>query len=257
MKKLATVVLALCLLFSCIGCNPSPYAGKNVELFTVAAHSVAGAGWRGGRTEIVETDAYGRVLFSYTQGYLPHPLADCAGLCVYAICQQSDRKFTYYYEDICFIAAPSWEAFAPDDIERLKEINDWEQELEPELMSKQKRARWPDGVKRYNAEGCSYDVGVAEADKIVNRDMYGWSGGKHDVDQAGKTLYFIRTYKNRRPPVDPNSVVLFVRAYFMILNTDGTYDPENYLIEVPDIFNYQELLHELKERNGWSKKAFP
>ena len=45
-----------------------------------------------------------------------------------------------------------------------------------------------------------------------------------------------------------------MNAYFMILNEDGSYNPETYLIEVPDVFNYQELLHEFKEMNGWTKK---
>ena len=250
MKKLATIILALCLLLSCIGCNPPPYGGENIELYTVAAHGVVGAGWRGGRTEIIDTDSFGRVLFSYTQIYLPGELSDCAGLCAYVICQQSDREFSYYYEDICFIAAPSWETFAADDIEQLKEANDWEQELEPALMAKQKRAR-RDGVKRYDAEGCPSEIAHMQRDEIVNSDMFDTVGGKCDVDQAGKTLFFFRAYKKGRSPEE------FSSAYYMILNADGTYDPENYFIEVPDIFNYQELLHELKERNGWSKKAFP
>jgi len=237
-------------MFSCFGCNPAAYGGENPELYTVVAHSVAGTGWRGGRTEIVETDSYGRVLFSFTQEYLPSPISDFAGLCVYAICQQSDREFTYYYEDICFIAAPTWETFAPDDIEKLKEANDWEQELEPELMAKQRRAR-RDGVKRYDAEGCPDSFADAQSNKIVKNGMFGTKAIKCDVDHAGKTLFFIRTYRKGNYPEK------YVNAYFAVFNADGTHDPENYLIKVPDTFNYQELLHDLKEKNGWSKRAFP
>ena len=39
--------------------------------------------------------------------------------------------------------------------------------------------------------------------------------------------------------------------YLMILNADGTYDPENYLIKVADLNHSNEPLTEIKEKNGW------
>ncbi|MDD4096102.1 MAG: hypothetical protein PHP22_07675 [Oscillospiraceae bacterium] len=42
-------------------------------------------------------------------------------------------------------------------------------------------------------------------------------------------------------------------SYFMILNADGSYDPENYLLIIDDMdeSNSPSLLAEIKEQNGW------
>lgn len=39
--------------------------------------------------------------------------------------------------------------------------------------------------------------------------------------------------------------------HLMILNDDGTYDPENYLVKIDDLSQSNEALAEIKERNGW------
>jgi len=37
----------------------------------------------------------------------------------------------------------------------------------------------------------------------------------------------------------------------MILNADGTYDPETYLIKIDDLDKSNELLAEIKTNNDW------
>ena len=130
-------------------------------------------------------------------------------------------------------------------MERLKETNDWEQELKPNLMSKQRTTK-RDGIMRFAAEGCPLSLAAKQVNEKITDNKKQW--GMFDIDNAGKTLHIIRTYYQESSPRE------FADTYFMILNADGTYDPENYFIEVPDIYNYQELLHAFKERNGWSKK---
>lgn len=42
-----------------------------------------------------------------------------------------------------------------------------------------------------------------------------------------------------------------IDRYFMILNTDGTYDQENYLIQYDSLSQTNAPLAEIKARNGW------
>ena len=224
-----------------------PYSGKNPELFTIVAYSVPGAD--GGETEIIETDSCGRVLFrswdEYAVGfYEPH------GVHIYAISQKTDEEYSYYYEDFCFIVAPSWEAFQSDDIERLKERNDWERELAPERMSKQRKTD-NSGRKRDDGRGAQYNAipDALEQQMTEGRSSVNSNCFIFDMDNSGKTLFFAQPYYWGSSPRKYVGT-----AYFVIINEDGTYDAENYFVEVPDIFNYQELLHAFKQRNGWSKR---
>ncbi len=77
MKRLALLLLCVALLFSLAGCGNKPYKykGNHADLYTVANNSLL---WTTGYSilteyrgdpaiTIIEEDAYGRVLFSYTE----------------------------------------------------------------------------------------------------------------------------------------------------------------------------------------------
>ncbi|MDR1939417.1 MAG: hypothetical protein LBQ40_01305, partial [Clostridiales bacterium] len=119
------------------------YRGKNPELQSVAANSLLPGLYnrRFDRVEILEKDDYGRTLFSYHQ-YPPNTRL----LNALAICQKSDDKYTYFYTDYNFVVVD--EFILPDEwaevkggdlaeeIELLKEKNDWGKEIREDLLIK-------------------------------------------------------------------------------------------------------------------------
>jgi hypothetical protein len=46
----------------------------------------------------------------------------------------------------------------------------------------------------------------------------------------------------------------YARVILMMLNPDGTYDPETGVIELTNLFTYQDELLRFKERNGWNEE---
>ncbi|MBR6800898.1 MAG: hypothetical protein IKM61_04025 [Eubacteriaceae bacterium] len=79
------------------------------------------------KCKIMETDDYGRVLFSYSGYNIITGKDETATV----ICQKSGSGYVYYYEDICYVYQAS-EA----DIPALKEDNDWNKDLQYDKMTK-------------------------------------------------------------------------------------------------------------------------
>lgn len=199
-------------------------------------------------TKIIETDVYGRRLFTYemnrsgTTGY--------DRICIYAICQKADREYVYYYEDFCFILSSSLANFTQEDIEQLKSVNGWGEPIDEAKLSKH----------ALRAPMTSHKEGI-DANEIFNRvvfkidDIYESLNSFPDnlnpetgttllvdSDEAGNQFYYVYVY---------NDQVRHLRSYFMMLKNDGSYDPEIFIEEIDDLYQYQEQMHEFKIRNGW------
>lgn len=131
MKRVRVILFILIMvLVVCIGCGKQ-YLGDSLAI--CGSYAIPGMfcfELKGGtyRYEVLEEDAYGRILFSYTT---QHCVTDQEETAV-VICQAMDSDYVYFYEDICWIIGEHTE----DDIAALKEQNDWEQELNFDKMSK-------------------------------------------------------------------------------------------------------------------------
>ena len=136
-----TVVILVMSLTSCGGYKG--YSGDNSELYTVAINSVPwinGYSWTADfvcdpQIEIVEEDDYGRIMFIYHEKFYG---GSDIGFAALVISQSSNEKEVFYYEDVNYIVkkqetyidAVELEVFNDEEIEALKSINDWDQEID-------------------------------------------------------------------------------------------------------------------------------
>lgn len=136
------IILMILLIFTAIltSCGYSGYSGKHSDLYSVAANSVL---WLNGYSwgadyecdpsiEVIEEDSYGRTMFTYYEKYYKGAYISFSAL---IICQDSNEKEVFFYEDINYIIkeqkiyTQNTKNFTDDEIAYLKLINDWDKEI--------------------------------------------------------------------------------------------------------------------------------
>lgn len=136
------IILMILLIFTMVltSCGNSGYSGKHSGLYSVAANSVL---WLNGYSwgadyecdpsiEVIEEDSYGRTMFTYYEKYYKGADISFSAL---IICQDSNEKEVFFYEDINYIVkeqilyTQNTENFTDDEIAYLKLINDWDKEI--------------------------------------------------------------------------------------------------------------------------------
>ncbi len=129
-----------CVLFVVTGCGRTDYSGQHSDLYTEAINTLP---WVNGFSstadrycepliEVLETDSFGRTIFTYYEHYyLDGPISVSSLL----VCQFSDDNTVYYYEDVNFIMKEEKtysirnDGFTEEDINKLKKANDWNMEI--------------------------------------------------------------------------------------------------------------------------------
>jgi len=74
--------------------------------------------------KLLETDSYGRTFYAYRNANAEFRI----------ICQMTKDPFAYYYPDVCYLIE-SDSSFPNDDIEWLKNVNDWNKPLDEGKMA--------------------------------------------------------------------------------------------------------------------------
>ena len=83
--------------------------------------------------EIIEKDSYGRVLGElYIYDSLDDKIEEGSHKTYVFICQKTTREYVYFYEDINYL----FPGYDNQDLEKLKEVNDWNKELNESKMSR-------------------------------------------------------------------------------------------------------------------------
>ena len=241
MKKI-TILITIVLIASTIaGCL---YSGNRYDLYQMTRCNVLAANGVGESErvdiEVIEEDTYGRTLYSYTMN-VEGRYEGYGRIWVVAICQKSDRKLTYYYEDKCFILSDTLDSISEADIDSLKLNNDWDNPINEEKLSC--RPIRPDYIEYIR-------LGVTD---IFNHEMDVEDGAKlserfTDYDGEGKILYYVIKYDAD----DYDDIDIVTRLYFMIINEDGSYNKDTFVEEIEDLYNYQEQLHIFKINNDWN-----
>ncbi|MEG1859350.1 MAG: hypothetical protein RR193_03315 [Christensenellaceae bacterium] len=229
MKKvlcICTLLLVVCIAF--VACEPPAFRGIESYLYEIIAVNTPFVE-SDGKIDELETDAYGRALYSYTTNHF----------IVYFICQKHDADSTYYYEDFGVLVKRSQDSISQKEIDILKSINDWDEPLDQTKMSSRKMKPSRSANEYYWLE-----VGEIIERKFISDDNYEYETVPVQFDSNGKSLYYVNVY-DKRDRVESK------KHFFMILNADGSYNDNKYLIEVSDIYNFQNQLHEFKIQNGW------
>ena len=140
MKRFLLIILLMFIMIL-TSCGYNGYTGNHDELYSVATHSVLwlnGYSWGADykcdpQIEIIEEDNFGRIMFTYYEKYYKGSNLSFSAL---IICQYSNEKEVFYYEDINYIVkeqvlySQDIEEFSSSDIEYLKQINDWNKEID-------------------------------------------------------------------------------------------------------------------------------
>jgi len=279
MKKLIIIVCLICC-FIMNGCFNmfmplnSKYKGDVPHLYTIAVNSLL---WTWGYSvipetetdpaiEILETDSFGRILFNYASLI---PLSGCEGESAYLICHYYDDKYVYFYEDSYLYyglktTEPSEEEVnkAKDDLESLKQANDWNKPLDADKCVRKEIIREKPVIDASVQSIRSFYLEIVGDDAvefniptdddnyldIVGKGRSGFMPSYITSDSNGKHLIVASGLRKTENPEE------YGQSYFavMVFNADWTYDNENYfIIETEEMFEYLDELKLFKKSVGW------
>jgi len=240
-----TVIVVLLILTSLTGGCFHSYPKDEVVMVTQFFYAVPGAitsDPHAIRSEYIDTDDYGRKLFAFS-------INTSRGILGVCILQKYDDKYVYYYDNVSYQCTEQFNSCSPEQLEALKEANDWNKAINEEKMVKRefvdRFSLWPDRKSSFDQEeaiNAFYDT-VGEDVKIYTYARY------FDFSQTGQEIFFVS--RDEKVMVNGKWEFTFVDSYLMILNADGTYDPENYLIKLDNVNMSNTPLAEIKEKNGW------
>jgi hypothetical protein len=224
------------------GCLSKPHSKELIMVVSQASYAYPGgdAADRDVHTKIIETDDYGRVLFAYNNGF---------GVYSVGIRQKNDRKFVYYYDNISFFYTDEYLLYTSEQVEKLKTENDWNQPMKEEKMIKRSY------VDQYSlSKGITPVLDSEDLQRIFHVYIEEEEGIETDVflfdeNPSGQQLF----YAWRRINTSTESKLSYeiFDEYLMVLNADGSYDFENYLLKIEDRQKISKPLAEIKEKNGW------
>lgn len=182
--------------------------------------------------KIIETDDYGRILYSYTTYNAILNVENCTAT---VICQKIDDDYIYFYEDVCYIVS----GISEQTIDGLKEKNDWNKELDESKLSKILYRVSIDGFIRSDLDYDDLDEAWLD---FENKTKTG------DLKQIGNS-FLGQPYPTNETSmwwrsVEKDSVIV---NYIVIFKEDKLL---NYIV-IEDISKLSETLHSFKEQNGW------
>ena len=289
-RILALISLVAILISSFSGCGYRGYRGKFKGAYTMLCAQVPDT--LGARPVLfmlrdpqilrIDTDSYGRGLSIY--------LEDTEGpLCV-GIVQREDVVEVYYYPekstltfktphciydsanaalDVSDLEELFYELCSPETLEGLKAVNDWglpinEEKLESEKIDpKGIQYRWSTRIDSVNLWDYEWLEAVLElarqtghpiTDEIVDDHAYFDHASYMATDDYGRRLYYVECYYYVYPE-DTTSNVIYTRYYLemvAILNPDGSYDADTFMVELADKTDYHGQISDLKIDNGWN-----
>jgi hypothetical protein len=249
-KKVYLVIVSSILVIFINGCcifcfyDVNEWKDDHPELFTLAVHSLLGVQGNEDDTLVVmQTDAYGRILFSYETQLTWTSENGTFGL---LIAQKTENDQVYFYPDICFIQTNQIEYIIDTEIEALKSVNDWGNPLQEEKMDWLQVAR----LKETSS--------LAKAGTIINNayQEYVMEEGMDEapqwqlqtMDHEGRGLYVVFELSYN----DEMEMLQYGRQYFFIISPDGSFDSESFYMEITDQTHFQTALSVLKTTNGWN-----
>lgn len=259
------LVLSLTSLSSCI--YPG-YMGEYPELCSVAwanlvdiiGHWSDGEMQGGPYVDILETDSYGRVLFSYSEHQYVGDAKSGYLECVYLmVMQKKDDLNAYYYPEDCYYCVKVdvdeiEHSYDPDVVEHLKLLNDWDKPIDtakcdttvivtkrPEgIIENAEDDQFLEGViQRYHERSGRYispkNISFVDYARFVTSDRY------------GRELWTVYTsYEDHTEKM----MIDYSYKFLIVFMPDGSYD-ESTVIMLDDSFNAQKQVKLIKDNNGW------
>lgn len=214
-----TIIFAFLIVFSAFpqfGCQTN-FAGNNPELYTQAINSVPFTCGSSLATDfayapeikIIEKDAKQRILFSYTERCYYDLTLSFSSLMV---CQKSKNGIVYFYPDSYFIKEKDINSrvappFTNEEIEYVKQINDWNAEIDLTKCTKKqsvktKEIKYAKEVSNYNQLssllGNSYNIQGLYTGVFFTSDNNGLQLYVDCFNMDSQYYYFIAIAKNNQ-----------------------------------------------------------
>ena len=263
------------------------YSGKYPDLFTEATSSLLGITSNSDphaddHIEILETDSYGRKLAVY--------IGD-SNLNKYIICllisQKTEDDYVYYYSDKNFIFQDYNKGIkietyddiknycTQDQINTLKENNDWEQELNlDECINKKIYRKKPEILSRENVIKkfkIEYNSFLTYIDSITYEEYlkYLYENGILKEDEYQKIIYEAQSEVRYliwtdllTTDLSNNSIYnitltgkkeKIIKSVILFFDKDGNIKDTTGVEEIIDPWDYADQLREFKIKNGWKE----
>lgn len=258
MKKVISVLLVVLIITlvvsSCEGSKYSALRSGKSELYSISCVSVPflkdNPDWD--IVEELEKDSYDRIMFKCSSS--SKMLYDYCGekLQAIVICQKYDDKYSYYYDNYCFVYLRNGSIISDKDIETLKSWNDWNQPLNESKMSKVENTLYPfSGYNMYKED----DIIVNVSEYLLKFQDAKNSNIKYDLDLSSldnykRGLFVIREYNiNKEEYVFYNSYFVVCDENYDILIENG----QPCILKIEDIVNCQDDLKAIKEQCNWNQ----
>ena len=230
------------------GCAYNGYSGDNPNLYTVAINSVL---WNNGHSfsadkyidpkiKVIDEDRYGRIMFTY---YEKHYAGTDMSFSALLICQHSNEREVFYYEDINYIIksqtlnAQNINDFEDEEIEQLKAVNDWDQKINFDKCIKKEIIRCKPTIP------CEDEIKNKIVDEFdLNNERYSLFVDFLTSD-TGNDNFIIYGFLY----LNAENGIYFIG---IVENDNGLLTKINFLIPF-NVFDYKTEFKEFKKTNNW------
>ncbi len=291
--KSCILVFLICLFltFAC-GCSYSGYKGEYPGAYTLVYTQVPdtrGARFLGPNYDdpqiiLLETDSQGRGLYLY--------LEDTEGPLSLVIVQRESEEMVYFYPEDSAISFRTpdriydlYERKLPDSelislyqelcstetLANFKAENDWDNPIDesrldsaaitkPTLPNSWSYRSGKVSLSSWDWRELMLSLAVKNGHNVPEGFLNGNDGMNiYDsymaTDKYGRELHYIEScyYVYTEEGVYPSGYTRYYLEMIAIINPDGSYDPDNFMIELADKCDPDDDIRELKERCGWNQ----
>ena len=287
-KRIALIFVTAVLAVTAIGCSYDGYDGKYKGAYTLICAQVPDT--LGARTQgpflknpqilCLETDNKGRGMYLY--------LEDTDGFLSLGIVQKEEVDRVYFYPEQSTISfrlpdrvydidneklsetelkSLLSELCSADALEQFKADNDWnapmcEEKLDSAPIFAQKiSVRWEHRKDEVNLSNNEWGECVSAFANKNGHDVIDEGGVSYyfshsswmATDKYGRRMYYVEGYYYVYQDVSNVSYVQYTLEMVAIINPDGSYDENVFMVELLDKESYQEQIRALKEANGWNQ----
>jgi hypothetical protein len=247
--KVLSAVFCICTILVLSTACRSEYHVNRVIAVTQACYAIPGgyvSDIYASRAHLIETDEYGRRLMSVK-------IETAYGISALCISQRVDEEYVYYYDNVNYVCIDDYQEYETYQVDTLKDANDWGEPLDEEKMVKRELNSDSDllAVMNYgNIHNVENSKRIFE-ENISIPTGYKYSTRICDWDATGKEIYLASTFTME------DTKRIWHKYYLMVINADGTYNPETFIVEFDDLKKSNQPLAEVKEKNDWQGKTSP
>lgn len=253
--------MIICLISVLCACDKqNEYYSNDVDLHAIAINSLLGSfTHESDKVQVVETNNFGRKLFLFESNTYNSSDKGNRILAV-LISQKTNDDKAYFYDNVNYLYCPlpkSYtfeefenqtekivnDSFTDEQISSLKKANDWDKPLDTAKFFEIKVDSFKrDTVSKYKREKAFLLVGSEEKFKDCVMEAL-------TRDKNGKSIYFVRTSH----PTNDNDKYKVIITYAFMFDKNGNVDSSKGIMEIKDVWNYQEQLASFKAANDWNK----